>query len=172
MATNTTFKDYSDAIVIPSEIPEHLEAHYTALKRAKRVIHILSLSTQNVKTFSYDILHGAREKMVLPSQYQFWDFQIRFLPGWWNYIVVLRDGVEISLKIPHGKDEFESDLKLIKTFLTNYYSLPLQETPYRETRQAHHTRSQNPEIHVPITKRQQALILFKKALQEQGRCLA
>lgn len=37
MATNTTFKDYSDAIVIPSEIPEHLEAHYTALKRAKKL---------------------------------------------------------------------------------------------------------------------------------------
>ena len=85
---------------------------------------------------------------------------------------MLRDGVEISLKIPHGKEEFASDLEYIRAFLKDYYKLPLEETPYREPRQAHHTRSQNPEIHVPITKRQQALILFKKALQEQGRCLA
>ena len=70
MDTNR-LNDYSETIVVPTQIPEHLEAHYTALKRAKKVIHILSLFTQDVETFTYDILHGAREKMVLPSQYQF-----------------------------------------------------------------------------------------------------
>lgn len=83
--------------------------------------------------------------------------------------MILEDGVEISLKNPHGKDEFESDLKLIEAFLENYYTLPQKEIPYREPRQKDYTRSQNPEIRIPITKRQQALILFKKELQEKGR---
>lgn len=86
--------------------------------------------------------------------------------------MVLKDGTKISLKIPHRKDEFTSDLECIRAFLKDYYKLPLEEPLYCEPRQAHHTRSQNPEIHFPITKRQHALILFKKALQEKGRCLA
>lgn len=86
--------------------------------------------------------------------------------------MILEDGVEISLKNPHGKDEFESDLRLIEAFLKNYYTLSQKEIPYREPRQKHYNRSQNPEIRISITKRQQALILFKKELQERGRCLA
>lgn len=63
--------DYLETLVIPKQIPEHLEAHYTALKKAKEVIVILSLFAQDVETFSYDILHGSSNKMVLPRQYQF-----------------------------------------------------------------------------------------------------
>lgn len=63
--------DYSHTIVIPTEIPEDLDAHYTALRRAKEVIDIISLSALSVETSEYDILHGSTVKMVLPSQYQF-----------------------------------------------------------------------------------------------------
>lgn len=81
MATNAQ-PDYSESIIIPGKIPEHMEAHYTALKRAKRVIHILSLFALNVSTRAYNIVHGSRENMILPEQYQFERFIIRFLPGW------------------------------------------------------------------------------------------
>ncbi len=81
MATNT-LSDYSEAIIIPGNIPEHMEAHYIALKGAKKIIHILSLSALHVKTREYTIPHGTHEKMILPEEYQFESFQIRFLPGW------------------------------------------------------------------------------------------
>ena len=67
MATNT-LSDYSEAIIIPGNIPEHMEAHYIALKRAKEVIHILSLSALHVKTREYTISHGTHEKMILPEE--------------------------------------------------------------------------------------------------------
>lgn len=82
MATNTP-PDYSKTIVIPSIIPEHLESHFAALKRAKKVIKILSMFTQRVETFDYTIQNGGKEDfLVLPKQYDFSGFQIRFLPGW------------------------------------------------------------------------------------------
>ena len=81
MATNTPH-DYSKAIVIPREIPEHLESHFTALKRAKKVIKILSMFTREVETFPYIIQNGTPGELVLPKQYNFGEFQIRFLPGW------------------------------------------------------------------------------------------
>lgn len=81
MATNTT-PDYSKTIVIPSIIPEHLTSHYIALKRAKRVIKILSMFTQGVETFPYTIQNGGtEERLILPKQYDFAGFQIRFLGG-------------------------------------------------------------------------------------------
>ncbi len=78
----TSHHDYSESIIIPGNIPEHMEAHYAALETAKRIIHILSQFALSVNTRAYNILHGARENMVLPEQYQFERFIIRFLPGW------------------------------------------------------------------------------------------
>lgn len=109
MATNTQ-PDYSESIIIPGKIPEHMEAHYTALKRAKKVIHILSQSALSAKTRAYSILHGTHEDMILPEQYQFERFVIRFLPGWGTYSVILEDDAELSLRNPHGREEFETDL--------------------------------------------------------------
>lgn len=81
MVTNT-LPDYSEAIIIPGNIPKHMQAHYTALKSAKEVIHILSQSTLSVETRKYTIPHGTSEEMILPEGYQFENFVIRFLPGW------------------------------------------------------------------------------------------
>lgn len=82
MATNTPH-DYSKAIVIPREIPKHLESHFAALKRAKKVIKILSMFTQGVETFPYTIQNGGtEERLTLPQRYEFDGFELRFLPGW------------------------------------------------------------------------------------------
>lgn len=82
MDTNTHFNDYSEAIVVPEKIPEHLESHFAALKRAKKVIKILSMFTRGVETFPYIIQNGTPGDLILPKQYDFDGFQIRFLPGW------------------------------------------------------------------------------------------
>ncbi len=82
MATNTP-PDYSKAIVIPREIPEHLESHFAALKKARKVIKILSMFTQGVETFPYTIQNGGNEeRLTLPRRYEFDGFELRFLPGW------------------------------------------------------------------------------------------
>lgn len=82
MATKTSFHDYSETIVVPERIPAHLESHFTALKKAKKVIKILSMFTRGVETFPYIIQNGVPGELVLPKQYDFDGFQIRFLPGW------------------------------------------------------------------------------------------
>lgn len=81
MVPNTQI-DYSEAIIIPGNIPEHMESHFEALKRAKGVINILSMFTRGVETFPYIIQNGIPGNLVLPKQYNFDGFQIRFLPGW------------------------------------------------------------------------------------------
>lgn len=122
--------------------------------------------TRGVETFPYIIQNGAPGKLVLPKQYDFDGFQIRFLPGWWTYFVVLEDGVQISIRTPHGKEEFEEDLKLIGDFIKKYNQLPLHETPYKEPKSSHKGSSYELYVksHPPLSKRQQAVIAFKKNL--------
>lgn len=81
------------------------------------------------------------------------------------------DGVQISIRTPHGKDEFEKDLDIIEKFIKTYNRLPRFETPYREPKISERGSSfenylkSNP----PLSKRQQAVIDFKNQLHELGR---
>jgi hypothetical protein len=145
MATNSPFNDYSEAIVIPKKIPEHMRSHFEILRKAKKIIHILSGHAESTTLFSYNIAHGAPDPMVLPSTYHFGEFHIRFLPGWWTYIVTL-DGIiqDIFIKIPHGWEEFEQDLVLIQGFIKEY------------------KRATTP-------RRREVVIAFQNQLREKGR---
>lgn len=159
--------DYSKNINIPDEYSPHMEWHYTALRVAKKVIRILSTLTDSVTTFSYKIQHGKPDDMILPSLYHFDWFDIKFLPGWWNYIIVLPDGVELSFKKPHSEKELQEDLEKIRSFIQEYTKLPLYEKAPEIPRRLYEI-GRNPLIH-HISKRQSAVIEFRNTMRELKR---
>ncbi len=79
--------------------------------------------------------------------------------------------VQISIRTPHGREEFEEDLNLIEDFIKTYNRLPDSEPRYREPKISERGSSfdnylkSNP----PLSKRKQAVIDFRNDLQKLGR---
>lgn len=62
-------------------IPKLLEHDrcYETMKRAERIIHLLSLNADRVDEFTYTI---NSVKVTLPKKYYFGNVPVFFLPGW------------------------------------------------------------------------------------------
>lgn len=165
--------NFADAIIIPAEIPEQFEAHFEALKRAKRVITILSAYTGVIhddEIFAYTIKNGQTGDLRLPKDYNFDWFKIKFLPGWWSYFVIIdvpnTEKIEISIKTPQGKEEFQDDLELIRNFIPRYLKASGEKNQRNTERKRNYfERPKTPEI----SNKQREVILFKNELKKLGR---
>jgi hypothetical protein len=60
------------------ELPTEGSGHET-MRRAQRIIHLLSLNADRVDEFTYTINY---KPIILPKRYHFGNVPVFFLPGW------------------------------------------------------------------------------------------